>query len=254
MDALSDLEVVMVPVLSDNYAYLLRDRRSGQVAVVDPSEAEPLIRSWEKLKWEKPALVFNTHHHWDHVGGNEVLQQQFGCEIVCSKFDQKRVPGKIGRTLGEGDLLSLGSVRFQAMEIPGHTLGHLALYARSESAVFVGDTLFGMGCGRLFEGTPEMMWHSLSRFKALPGETRVYCGHEYTESNGRFALSVEPENLAIIERMKAVRELRQAGKFTVPFCIEEELRTNPFFRVDLQSRLPAVERFADLRHLKDHFQ
>lgn len=241
------LEIRIVPALTDNYVYLLRDTATGTVGVVDPSTPEEVIAEVEKSGWEKPKFIFNTHHHWDHVGGNEKLQSKYGAELLCSVVDEKRVPGKVRQTLAEGARFALGESQMQVMEIPGHTLGHIALYFPEAKAVFVGDTLFGMGCGRLFEGTIQQMWNSLSRLKALPEDTNVYCGHEYTMNNGRFAMKVDPSNQDVVQRTKWAAEIRKKNGFTIPFSIGEENKTNPFLRADTAAT------FGSLRKRKDDF-
>lgn len=254
------MEIRLIPALTDNYAYLLHDPQSGEVAVVDPSEAAPVVAAWQSSGWPKPTWILNTHHHWDHVGGNEALQQQFGAQIACSVTDAGRVPGEVSRRLAEGDRFSLGAAEAEILGIPGHTLGHIAFYFAGAGAVFVGDTLFGMGCGRLFEGDPPMMWRSLARLRGLPAETRVYCGHEYTEANAAFAVTIEPENPELRARRDRVHSDRRAGRPTIPFTIAEERATNPFLRSDLPAigqRLSTgndpVATFAELRRQKDGF-
>lgn len=249
------LEIHPIPVLEDNYAYLLR---SEQVtAVVDPSEAPPVQRALEERGW-KLDLILNTHHHWDHVGGNPQLKAAYQCPVWGWGGDSHRI--ELDRQLSGEEEIEVGSARGRVLSIPGHTLGHMALYFEEDRAVFSGDTLFLMGCGRLFEGTPEQMWASLCRLRALPEETRVFCGHEYTEANLDFAESLGAPSLELQERGKRDRRARQDGLPTVPGTIGEEKRTNPFLRADefaFQNAVGmiggAVDVFARLREKRDNF-
>lgn len=238
------LEVVAVPAFSDNYIWLVRDGASGEVAVVDPGDAAPALAESERRGWAV-AQVWNTHHHWDHSGGNVAMKQATGCTVSGPAAED--IPGR-DVALSEGSELRIGEHRGRAIEIPGHTLGHLALVFEEQGIAFVGDTLFAMGCGRLFEGTAEQMFRSLQRIAALPGDTRLYCGHEYTLSNARFAANAEPANRDIAERLARVEELRSAGEITLPTTVALELATNPFLRAaDWQE-------FARLRAEKDSFR
>jgi hydroxyacylglutathione hydrolase len=254
---MAELSVEPVPCLSDNYAYILFDPAGGFCAVVDPSEAEPVRRA---LGTRKLTHILNTHHHPDHIGGNQALKAAFGAKIVAAAKDRSRIQG-IDEAVSEGDRVPLGGHAARVLEIPAHTSAHVAYFFEADRAVFTGDTLFLMGCGRLFEGTPAMMHASLSKLAALPGNTRVYCGHEYTESNGRFALSVEPGNADLQARMKDVRATRAEGKPTVPATMETEKKTNPFLRwgsTEIRKTLGLenagdVEVFGELRKRKDNF-
>ena len=207
---MSTLAIHLVPCLSDNYAYLIHDSGSGAVGIVDPSEAAPVDAA---LAAHKLTLthILNTHHHFDHTGGNLALKEKWGAKIVGPKADRDRIPG-IDMAVGEGETFSFGRHAARILDIPAHTRGHIAFCFEADRAVFTGDTLFAMGCGRLFEGTPRQMWESLSKLAKLPDDTRVYCGHEYTESNGRFALTVEPDNEALKARMKEVTAKRAKGE------------------------------------------
>ena len=240
------LEVQLVPCLTDNYAYLIRDPKSGAVGVVDPSEAKPVISALGDRGW-KLTHVINTHHHWDHTGGNLELKAAFGARVVGPKADRERIPGA-DEVYGDGEIFVFGTREARIFDIPGHTRGHIAYWFEQDAALFTGDTLFAMGCGRMFEGTAEQMWSSLSKLTVLPKETRIYCGHEYTEANGRFALSVEPGNEALQRRMQEVKALRAAGKPTIPSTLGQELETNPFLRAG------GVARFAERRSAKDSFR
>lgn len=253
------LNIIQIPVLSDNYIYLLHDEPSGETAVVDPTLAKPVLDVLKQQGWQL-TYILNTHHHSDHVGGNLELKQQTGCQIMGSAADRHRIPA-IDRGVQEGDVISLGRQSAQVISTAGHTSGHIVYYFAEDNALFCGDTLFVMGCGRLFEGSAAELWQSLQKLKALPATTRVYCAHEYSENNARFALSVEPDNLALQEKMTRIKQLRANGLSTVPSTIAEELATNPFFREDSSSLRknincianPAVEVFARLRQLKDSF-
>ncbi len=256
---MSVLEIVLVPCLRDNYAYLLRDTATGAVGVVDPSEAEPVMKALAQHGW-KLTHILNTHHHWDHTGGNPALKAATGAIVVGPKADEGRIPN-IDVALDDGASWRLGQAEARILFIPGHTRGHIAFWFPESAAVFCGDTLFAIGCGRTFEGTAAQMWHSLGRLKALPPETRVYCGHEYTQSNARFALTVEPANAALQARAKAVDAARAKGLPTIPSTIAEERATNPFLRADEPgiaetiglAGSDAVAVFAEVRLRKDNF-
>ncbi len=253
------LEVLQLPALSDNYIYLLHEPKSGQTAAVDPAAAEPVMAALDARGWCLTHIL-NTHHHWDHVGANLTLERATGCTVVGFRGDAARIPG-IDRMVGEGECLELGEAQAKVMEVPGHTRGHIAYWFVQENALFCGDTLFALGCGRLFEGTPEEMWHSLCKLRDLPDATRVYCAHEYTLSNARFALSIEPDYPPLLERAHQVEKIRAQNQPTVPSLLAEEKATNPFLRVDdpeFQARLgmrgtSAVGVFAEVRWRKDRF-
>ncbi len=221
------LTIDLIPCLSDNYAYLLRDDQ-GAVGVVDPSEPGPVQAVLERLGL-KLTHIFNTHHHFDHTGGNLDLKAAHGATVIGPRADAHRIPG-IDIGVGEGDRVGFGALEAEIYEIPAHTSGHIAFHFLADKAVFTGDTLFAMGCGRLFEGTPADMFAAMTKLAALPDDTRVYCGHEYTESNGRFALTVEPDNTDLMTRMADVRRMRAAGLPTIPSTIALERATNPFMR------------------------
>lgn len=254
------LEILQIPVLDDNYVYLLHDRQTGETAAVDPAEADPVLQALAANGWEL-THVLNTHHHGDHVGGNLGLKRRTGCRIVGSERDRERIPG-IDIAVGETATFKLGRSEVRVLDVPGHTRAHIAFWLPDAEALFCGDTLFALGCGRLFEGTPEEMWRSLEKLRVLPPGTRVYCAHEYTQSNGRFALTVEPENTALKERMAQVGELRRQNKPTVPSTLKEELATNPFLRPEseeIRSNLgmmsaDPVDVFAETRRRKDLFR
>ncbi|MBI3678208.1 MAG: hydroxyacylglutathione hydrolase [Proteobacteria bacterium] len=251
------LEIELVPCLKDNYAYLVRE--GGLCAVVDPSEAAP-VKAALARHGGKLTHILNTHHHWDHTGGNLALKEEFGAEVVGPGKDRERIAGlDVGVT--EDALWQFGSHQVRVLEIPAHTKSHIAFVFDDERAAFTGDTLFAMGCGRLFEGTPDMMWSSLSKLMKLPDDTRIYCGHEYTMSNGRFALTVEPDNADLQARMREVESLRAKNAPTIPSTIALEKKTNPFLRPNSAEirrtlgleKASDVEVFAETRRRKDAF-
>jgi hydroxyacylglutathione hydrolase len=253
------LTIKQIPVLTDNYIYLLHDPVSAETAAIDPALAQPVLDVLDEKGWQLTCIL-NTHHHWDHVGGNLELKQKTGCKIVAAQSDRSRVPG-IDIGVSENDVISLGQHQARIISTPGHTSGHIVYHFAEDGALFCGDTLFVMGCGRLFEGTPEQMWNSLQKLKALPPSTRIYCTHEYTQTNGRFALSVEPGNSQLQKKMLEVQQLRAENKPTVPSTIEQERATNPFFRTDsisvqkslgLEGQSPVCV-FTELRKRKDSF-
>jgi len=246
--------------LSDNFGLLAHDTDTGATAVLDAPEAGPILAALAARKWSL-SDIWLTHHHDDHIQAVGELKAQFPkARVVGAKKDAHRLP-PLDLTVIEADELRLGASGARVLETPGHTLGHLAYYFAEENVVVVGDTLFSLGCGRVFEGTMEMMHESLMRLAGLPGETQVYCGHEYTQANARFALDVDPQNALLIERAAEVDALRRAGKFTLPTTIAIELETNPFLRAanpQLQAQLGCnladpVEVFAFLREKKNHF-
>lgn len=238
------LEVIGVPVLSDNYVWLAHDRDSAETAVIDPAVAEPVLAAADARGW-RISQILNTHWHPDHVGGNEAIVAATGAHVTGPRGEAARIP-MIGRSVADGDVVTIGRSAGVVIDCPAHTAGHIA-YA-FDGALFCGDTLFAMGCGRLFEGTPAQMHAALSRFMALPPRTLVYCAHEYTQSNARFAVSVEPRNTALLKRAEAVDRLRARGQPTVPFSLAMEAATNPFVRAG------SVEELARRRAAKDAFR
>jgi hydroxyacylglutathione hydrolase len=237
-----------VPNLSDNYAWLLRDEATGLVALCDPGEAAPNLQALRdmpepgRLDW-----VLLTHHHPDHIDGVAEVVKATGAKVLGAAADAHRLP-KLDLSVRPGDHVPLGSATIEVLDSPGHTLGHIALYIADAHAVLCGDTLFSLGCGRLLEGTPADMYRALRLLDALPGDTLVLCGHEYTESNARFALTVEPDNAALKARAEEVRHLRKEGKATVPTTLDQERATNPFLRAK------DVEQLAERRKAKDVFK
>jgi hydroxyacylglutathione hydrolase len=240
------LEVVRIPALSDNYIWMAHEPASGDTVVIDPAEAQPVLAEAERRGW-RIGQIWNTHWHPDHTGGNAAIKAATGCTITGPAAEAARIP-TLDRHVGEGDRVQLGSVAAQVLEVPAHTAGHIAYHLPSEDMIFVGDTLFAMGCGRLFEGTAEQMFANMQRLAALPPMTRVYCAHEYTLSNGRFALTVEPDNWLLRERVEGVEISRRRGDATVPTTILLELDTNPFMRA------ASVAQLAERRQAKDQFR
>ena len=253
------LEIYQIPCLQDNYGFLVHDPETGATATIDTPEVAPINQALAAKGW-RLTHILNTHHHFDHAGGNEELKAQWNCQVVGAAIDAERIPG-IDVALADGDTLTLGSKQARIIEVPGHTSGHIAYYFAADEVAFVGDTLFALGCGRLFEGTPEQMSESLGKIMALPDATTVYCAHEYTEANAAFAVTMEPANPALQQRVKEIQSLRAAGKPTVPTSIGLERATNPFVRsdsVELQAVLnlsgaDEVAVFAETRRRKDHF-
>ena len=251
------LEIVTVACLDDNYAYIVKG--PDGVCLIDAPEAEPIIDALEERGWHLGAILL-THHHGDHVQGVEELREKYSCKVMGPKAEETKMP-RLDMALTEGMNCGNGSAYTVPMEVPGHTLGHMAYYFPNAGVVFTADSLMAFGCGRVFEGTMEMMWNSLQKFMALPPETLVYSGHEYTAANGRFAETIEPNNPDLIARVEAVAAKRAKGEPTVPFTIAEELATNPFMRGDspeVQKSVNAVGKdagtvFARVRQAKDTF-
>ena len=240
------LEIVRIPVLSDNYVWLVHEPDSGETMVVDPAVADPVLSEAESRGW-RITHIWNTHWHPDHTGGNEAIKAATGCIITGPAAEFERIPTLDVQGSG-GDEVRLGNSTAVVMAVPAHTAGHIAFHFAAERAVFVGDTLFPMGCGRLFEGTADQMFDNMARLGALAADTQVYCAHEYTQSNGRHALVAEPDNAALVARMKAVDAARARGEATVPTTIGLERETNPFMRAS------SVAELAERRAAKDGFR
>jgi hydroxyacylglutathione hydrolase len=239
------MEIVAVPVLTDNYVWLIHNDETGETAAVDPSVSEPVLDAAAARGWSV-TQVLNTHWHPDHTGGNEGIKAATGCTITAPA-EAKRV-SQVDRVVVEGDRVTVAGAECAVWEIPAHTAGHIAYYFEDEGMIFVGDTMFAMGCGRLFEGTAEQMYSNLQRIAALPGDIRIYCGHEYTLANARFAAHAEPQNEAVSARLNQVKGLRDRGLITLPTTVAEERGTNPFVRAS------NVAEFARLRAEKDSFR
>ncbi len=240
------LEIIRIPVLSDNYIWLVRENTSGEVMVVDPAVAEPVLAKADALGW-KITHIWNTHWHPDHTGGNAAIKAATGCTITGPAAEFERIPTLDVQVSG-GDVVHLGTIKAQVIDVPAHTAGHIAFHFDQSQVIFVGDTLFAMGCGRLFEGTADQMFANMRKLAALPDSTAVYCAHEYTQSNGRYALVAEPDNQALIARMAAVDAMRARGEPTVPTTIGLERETNPFMRAN------SVAQLAQRRAAKDSFR
>lgn len=255
------MQVVQIPSLKDNYIYLIKDEQTGTSGIVDPAEAAPVLKYLAHQGEQKVDFILNTHHHHDHVGGNEELKRNLSCKIIGAEADKHRIPG-IDVTVREGSTFAFGAQEVHVFETPGHTTGHICYWFPVSKSLFVGDTLFALGCGRLFEGTAEQMWNSLNKIMRLPRDTMVYCAHEYTQANSRFAIHVDGTNEALINRKKEIEAKRKNGIATVPFLLGEDMDTNPFLRpFDTNIRVAMgmskdetdAEVFAAVRKSKDTF-
>lgn len=251
------LEVHLFPCLSDNYGFLLHDPDSGETACIDTPDADEYLRQADAKGW-RITQIWNTHWHPDHAGGNEAIKAATGCTIVAPEVDAPKIAG-VDRTVKQGDTVRLGGWTAQVIDVGGHTNGHIAYHLPEAGIAFVGDSLFALGCGRMFEGTPPQFWASLSRLKALPPETKLYCAHEYTASNARFALHADPDNATLRDYAAEVDAKRARGEPTVPTVLSRELAANPFLRADSSAMRArwggntAPETFAALRAAKDSF-
>ena len=253
------MNIEIIPCLNDNYSYLIHDELSNIVAIVDPSEFTTCDEIIDK-NYKKLDFILNTHHHYDHVGGNADLKKKYNSTILGFEDDRNRIPG-IDKVLKDGQEFKIGNLSFVTIFIPGHTKGHIAFYMKKERVVFTGDTLFSLGCGRIFEGTYEQMFQSLNRLKNLPNKTKIYCGHEYTYKNLEFCLKFDPNN-HLLKKKKDAIELKLKNKEpTVPSTIGDEIKTNIFFRFNDPDVKKAInlknsselEIFTKLRDLKDNF-
>lgn len=238
------LNIHQIPVLNDNYVYVLHCQESGAVAVIDPGETDPVIDFLEQHSL-KPDYILNTHHHWDHTNGNEALRQKYGSQIIAPK-NEARIDN-VGQALGQGDHIKIGNAEAEIIATPAHTKTHICFYFQNDKAVFCGDTLFSIGCGRLFEGTAKDMFAAMQKLKNLPDDVRVYCGHEYTQSNIKFAKTVLPNNQALAEYSHKVDDLRSKGQPTVPSLMGVEKKANPFMLAE------TAEQLGEYRSLKDNF-
>ncbi|MEK9560735.1 MAG: hydroxyacylglutathione hydrolase [Pelagibacteraceae bacterium] len=256
---MSLLQVNLVHCLSDNYSYIISNPITKKAIVVDPAEAEPVINSIEKLGL-KLEYILITHHHADHVGGNHELKEKYNCKIIGFKNDSGRIPG-IDIQIKDKEIFNFEDEEIELNFAPGHTSGHIFYFFKKNKLAFVGDVVFSLGCGRIFEGTPEQMYKSVMKIKSLPEDTKIYCGHEYTESNLKFCLAYDADNHNLKKRGDEVRELRQKGLPTIPTTISDEKKNNIFFRCDentiieklgLKGSEPQMV-FKKLRELKDNF-
>jgi hydroxyacylglutathione hydrolase len=246
--------------LDDNFGVLLHDPASGATAAIDAPEAEPIEEALRATGWRLTDILV-THHHHDHTGGIEELKSRHRCRVVAPRNEAARIPA-VDETVGEGGTVKVGSLTAKVIDTPGHTAGHITYWFDKDKLAFAGDTLFSIGCGRVIEGTPEMMWASLLKLRALPDDTLVYCGHEYTDANVRFALTIEPDNAALKQRAEEVKRQRAAGAPTVPTTIGAEKRANPFLRADIpevaaairMSGQPAAQVFTEIRERKNKFR
>ncbi len=255
------IEIRLFPARDDNYGVLVHDTVSGATATIDAPEEDAILDALEETGW-RLSDIFVTHHHYDHVEAVKALKERFGARVVASRYDTDaaRVP-EVDRAVDDGERIFLGAVPVEVIAVPGHTLGHIAYHIPSAPAVFAGDTLFALGCGRLFEGTPGEMWTSLKRLRALPPQTAVYCGHEYTQANARFALTIEPDNTALRRRAAEIDAARDEGLPTVPSALSLEIATNPFLRADVTEVKAALGMldasdeavFTEIRERKNHF-
>ena len=239
------MNIKIIPCLLDNYSYLIHDEQSNTVAIVDPSEFEPCDKIIEK-KFKKLDFILNTHHHYDHVGGNEKLKKKYNSIILGFENDKNRIPG-VDKILKDNQEFKIGNLNFKTIFIPGHTTGHIAFYFKKEKVVFTGDTLFSLGCGRIFEGTHSQMFNSLMKLKELPQNTKIYCGHEYTKQNSNFCIVHDENNENLKAKIKEI-EIKLKNRIpTIPSTIKDELECNVFLRSH------NVETFSKLRDLKDNF-
>ncbi|WP_172677899.1 hydroxyacylglutathione hydrolase [Ruegeria sp. 6PALISEP08] len=253
------LEIVTIPCLSDNYAYLAHDGINGQTALIDAPEAGPILKVLEERGWTLSHVLL-THHHWDHVDGLAGILEKHPAQVIGAAADAHRLP-PLDLQVAEGDSFDIGGEPVQVLDVSGHTVGHIAFYMPQSAAVFTADSLMALGCGRLFEGTPEQMWDSLSKLAALPDSTLVCSGHEYTQSNAKFAITIDPDNADLKARIAEIDQARATGKATVPSILAMEKATNPFLRATdpaIQAHLGMVGAnpevvFADIRGRKDRF-
>ncbi|MCP3056886.1 hydroxyacylglutathione hydrolase [Aurantimonas marianensis] len=235
---MAEIEIRQFVCRGDNFGVLVHEKDSGTTIAIDAPEEAPILAELEKAGWNLTHIL-TTHHHGDHVAANEALKARFGLEIVGPEKERAKIPG-IDRTVSGGDAFELGGIRVEAIDTPGHTLGEISYYLPDAKAVFAADALFSLGCGRLFEGDAAMMWDSLQRLRALPDETMLYCGHEYTATNARCAIDVDPRNPALRERVSEVEALLAQGKPTLPVSLGREKQTNPFLRADEPALMQAM--------------
>tara|TARA_B100000700_G_scaffold185895_1_gene204909 strand:+ start:296 stop:1057 length:762 start_codon:yes stop_codon:yes gene_type:complete len=253
------MQITIIPCLTDNYAYIIHDKNSNTIGVVDPSESKPIIY-YLKEKNLKLNYILNTHHHFDHIGGNEELKKIYNAKVVGFKGDKHRIPG-IDITVKDKEIWNFGNSTVQVFHIPGHTSGHICFFFEKEKIVFTGDTLFSLGCGRIFEGDYKQMLNSLNTIKELPRDTKIYCGHEYTYKNAEFCIKYDSNNIDLKKKFEKIKKKHSQNLPTIPSSLEEELKSNIFLRCDkneLKIRLNMqnqqdLEVFKKVRDLKDNF-
>ncbi len=253
------IDISIINCLSDNYSYLIKDKKTDLVGVVDPSNFEEVDQKINKT-YKKLDFILNTHHHSDHVGGNIDLKKKYNSKIICSTYESDKIPGADIKK-SDGEKFTFCGINFEVLHIPGHTLGHIAFYSERANIIFTGDTLFSLGCGRIFEGTFEQMFNSLEKIKKLKKNTMIYCGHEYTASNGKFCVSIDKENMKLKKRMQDVKNKNEKKIPTLPVTLADELETNIFLRPGdekIKNNLKMnnsteLEVFTKLRNLKDKF-
>jgi len=253
------MKIEIIACLKDNYSYVIIDEKNNKTCVIDPSESKPIINFLEKNNL-KLNYILNTHHHHDHVGGNNELKKKYQAKVVGYKGDYKRIP-EIDIMLNDGEVWKEGNFEAKIMHIPGHTLGHICFYFYKENNLFTGDTLFSLGCGRIFEGTYKLMFSSLEKIKKLPPKTKIYCGHEYTLQNSKFCIQYDSENQNLIKKIKEIEEKIKKNKPTIPSTLEDELKSNIFLRSDNENiknnlninNSSSLSTFSKLRDLKDNF-
>ena len=253
------MNIEIISCLNDNYSYLIHDNQSNTVAIIDPSEFAPCDKIISK-KYKKLDYILNTHHHYDHVGGNKELKKKYNSKILGFKSDEERIPN-IDKLLEDNEEFNIGNIKFTTLFIPGHTAGHIAFYSKTEKVIFTGDTLFSMGCGRVFEGTYNQMFNSLNRIKDLPEDTKIYCGHEYTQKNIEFCIKYNPNNDLLKKTKNTIEEKLKNGEPSIPSTLFKEKQMNIFLRTDdldvknilNLKKASNLEIFTKLRDLKDNF-
>ena len=253
------LEISIIKCLTDNYSYLIKDNNTDLIGIVDPSDFET-VDNQIRTKYKKLDFILNTHHHQDHIGGNAELKKKYNSKIVASKIDEDKIPN-IDYKVVEGDIFKFGDTKFEILFIPGHTKGHISFYSKLEKTVFTGDTLFSLGCGRIFEGTYNQMYNSLNKLKKLPSDTRIFCGHEYTKKNIEFCMKYDFNNKYLVNKLNWINLQLQSKKPTLPTTLAEEIKMNIFLRCNIPSlkkdlkmeKASDEEIFKKLRDLKDQF-
>ena len=251
--------IEQIPVLNDNYIYIVVDKLTKKTACVDPAISKKVIDFLEKKNLVLD-FILNTHHHFDHIGGNLELKKKYNCKIIGNRKDATRIPG-IDILLSEGDKMSIGRTSFKVLEVSGHTEGHISFYFEKDSALFCGDTLFSLGCGRLFEGSPKQMVDSLNKIRSLPDKTKIYCAHEYTEANSRFAEYLSPKDKLLSKKIKEIKQKRLNSIPTVPSLLIDEKNFNPFLKYDDKKFVESIglefktheKNFGTIRRMKDDF-